>query len=326
MKASLFLVATSALLASAGPLRKRAKVTNWVTEFYTVTVTDDGSAPTPAAIFVEGSKNAPPPAVVVPELPPKVVVNAPAPTQPPPPPPPPTPKPKAEAPVAETPEIKVKVPAVKIPEVKPEAPVVKTPEVKAPAVKTLEVKPEAPKKSQAPAPPATNDLNNYQKTVIEKHDLIRQNHRVAGLQWDDTLAQYAANTANGCVFEHDMKQGSGGYGQNLASQGSSGDIDNLKDKSVAQAIINQWYNSEIKNYNSYGMANPNVPLGKVGHFTQSVWKSTKKVGCATVKCPAGSIFGMPSWYTVCNYQPAGNFAGEYGNNVLQPLGLSIPVV
>ncbi|GAB0135921.1 hypothetical protein EsDP_00004242 [Epichloe bromicola] len=304
MKSSLFLVATSALLASAGPLRKRAKVTNWVTEFYTVTVTDDGSAPTPA-IFVEDSKNAPPPAVVVPELPPKVVnvVNNPAPTQPPPP-PPPAPKPKAKA-----------------PEPKAKAAVVKTPEVKVP-----EVKPEAPKKSQAPAP-TTNNVNDYQKIVIEKHNLVRENHRVAGLEWDDTLAQYATNTANGCVFQHDMKQGSGGYGQNLASQGSSGDIDNLKDKSVAQAIINQWYKGEVNDYNlSYGMSNPNVNLGRIGHFTQVVWKSTKKVGCATVKCPAGSIFGMPSWYTVCNYQPAGNFGGEYGKNVLQPLGLSISVV
>lgn len=196
MKASLFLVATSALLASAGPLRNRAKVTDWVTEFYTVTVTDDGSPPTPAAIFVEDSKKAPPPAVGVPELSLNIVskvVNAPAPTQPPPP-PPPAPKPKAEAPVVKTPE--VKAPEVKTPEVK--APEVKTPEVKAP-----EVKPEAPKKSKAPAP-TTNNLNDYQKTVIEKHNLLRENHRVAGLEWDDTLAQYAANTANGCVFEHDM--------------------------------------------------------------------------------------------------------------------------
>lgn len=102
------------------------------------------------------------------------------------------------------------------------------------------------------------------------------------------------------------KQGEGKYGQNLASQGSSGDIDNLKDKSAAQAIIDQWYKGEIKNYSPfYGMANPNVALGQVGHLTQVLWKSTKKVGCATVKCPAGSIFSMPSQYTVCNYQPAG---------------------
>lgn len=189
MKASLFLVATSALLASAGPLRNRAKVTDWVTEFYTVTVTDDGSPPTPAAVFVEDSKKAPPPAVGVPELSLNIVtkvVDAPAPTQPPPPPPPPSaPKPKAEAPVVKTPEVK-------------------TPEVKTPEVKAPEVKPEAPKKSQAPAPPTTNNLNDYQKTVIENHNLLRHNHRVAGLEWDDTLAQYAANTANGCVFEHDM--------------------------------------------------------------------------------------------------------------------------
>ena len=37
-----------------------------------------------------------------------------------------------------------------------------------------------------------------------------------------------------------------------------------------------------------------------GHFTQIVWKDTKKVGC-----------GVAGSFAVCRYQPAGNFLGLY---------------
>lgn len=103
-------------------------------------------------------------------------------------------------------------------------------------------------------------------------------------------------------------QGTGGYGQNLASSGSSGDIDSLKLQTAADGVTKQWYYGEVGNYaNFYGMENPpsNVPLGDYGHFTQLVWKDSTKVGCATVKCAAGTVLSLQSWYTVCNYKGPG---------------------
>lgn len=97
-------------------------------------------------------------------------------------------------------------------------------------------------------------------------------------------------------------------GQNLASWGSTTDIDDESTKSAAGAITNQWYNGELESFDGvYGSSNPpsNLPLGAFGHFTQIVWKDTQKVGCATVKCAAGTVLGMQSWYTVCNYSPPG---------------------
>jgi hypothetical protein len=125
-----------------------------------------------------------------------------------------------------------------------------------------------------------------------------------------------------------MDQGDGGYGQNLASWGSTGDIDSLKTKAAAQGVTNQWYNDEMNNWSSYGQDNPpsSQALDSFGHFTQLVWKSSTKIGCATVKCGAGTVLSMPSWYTVCNYNPPGNFGGEYGDNVLKPLGADIVTV
>ena len=103
-------------------------------------------------------------------------------------------------------------------------------------------------------------------------------------------------------------QGSGGYGQNLASWGTSGTLDDSSRVNTAAAgVSNQWYNSEMSNWQFYGQANPpsSSDLHEWGHFTQVVWKGATKVGCATVKCAAGTVLSMNSWYTVCNYNPPG---------------------
>lgn len=294
MKSSLFLMATAAMLASAVPLDKRAIVTHWVTDVVTVTVTDNGPTSTlPPAVFVENKKAKPTPTTTTTPPPPpppaSLKVQPQTSSTPPPPPPPPAPKPTTL------------VPAPK------------------PKITTV-VAPPPPQETPAPSPPASG-LGEYESTMVEQHNIYRAKHSAAGLEWDATLAQYAANTANTCVFEHDMSQGGGGYGQNLASSGSSGNIDSLQLQTASDAVSKQWY-GEVKNYGSfYGMDNPpsNVPLGDYGHFTQLVWKATTKVGCATVKCAAGTVLSLDSWYTVCNYKSPGNFGGEYGKNVGAPV-------
>ncbi|PNY24291.1 Cell wall protein PRY3, partial [Tolypocladium capitatum] len=183
--------------------------------------------------------------------------------------------------------------------------------------------PPPPPHPPPPPPPAPLlNLGNYQQTMIDQHNVHRRNHSAPDLAWDGTLAQYATNTANTCVFQHDMNQGYGGYGQNLASWGSSGFIDDLLVKMAASGVTEQWYNGEVTSWQYYGQPNPppGTDIDKWGHFTQVVWKSSTKVGCATVKCPAGTVLSLESWYTVCNYNPPGNFGGEYGSNVLVPLG------
>ncbi|KAK5991289.1 putative pathogenesis-related protein [Cladobotryum mycophilum] len=188
--------------------------------------------------------------------------------------------------------------------------------------------PAVPKPNPPVAVPSTKPTDDYQSIMLHQHNLHRSNHSAPNLGWDNTLAQYAKNIATGCVFKHDMHQGNGGYGQNLAAWGSTGNIDNLRNKLAASGVTNQWYNSEMPNWQFYGQANPppSSPLEKWGHFTQVVWKSTTTVGCYTAKCPAGSVLSFPSWYTVCNYGPPGNYGGRYGDNVLPPLGHPIASV
>lgn len=70
-----------------------------------------------------------------------------------------------------------------------------------------------------------------------------------------------------------------------------------------------WYNGEIGlfDFDWYGLASPDMSnFEGWGHYTQVVWAATTKVGCASQYCPAGGLFStMGGWFTVCNYDPAG---------------------
>lgn len=107
-------------------------------------------------------------------------------------------------------------------------------------------------------------------------------------------------------------QGAGGYGQNLASYGSSSNSGSDTD-AIARAITTQWYGGEFAAYaNFFGMANPpSSSFGAYGHLTQVVWKSSTEVGCYTARCPAGTVLGMESSYSVCNYNPPGKCLDFY---------------
>lgn len=128
--------------------------------------------------------------------------------------------------------------------------------------------------------------------------------------------------------------------------GSSGDAESVgAEASVARAASNGWYNNELGLFpaSDYGKPTPDMSnFHDWGHYSQLVWKSTRQLGCATHFCPPGTMNGMGSWYTVCNYSPAGmchrapfalaarlltscsgNMGGAYGENVLPPGGMSV---
>ena len=52
----------------------------------------------------------------------------------------------------------------------------------------------------------------------------------------------------------------------------------------------------------------------LGHFTQVVWKTSKKLGIAKARSPKSG-----KTIVVANYEPAGNWVGQYKENVLAPL-------
>ncbi|KAI5954649.1 hypothetical protein KGF54_002425 [Candida jiufengensis] len=108
----------------------------------------------------------------------------------------------------------------------------------------------------------------FANEILGEHNRLRALHGVPALIWNNTLATYAANYA-ATHFDCNNVQlihSGGPYGENLAA-GYVGGID----------PTDAWYN-EIKDYNF------NQPgySSATGHFTQVVWRSTSRLGCARV--------------------------------------------
>ncbi|MDB4957674.1 MAG: hypothetical protein JWO36_5243 [Myxococcales bacterium] len=145
------------------------------------------------------------------------------------------------------------------------------------------------------APPAKG--GSVAQRFVDAHNRVRAKHCAAPLSWSQKLADVAQKWANhlrdaGCTFGHS----GGSYGENLAA-GTEGVLD-------PEATVAMWYD-EIKLYK--------FPDGgfsmKTGHFTQVVWRGTTHVGCGHSQCNGNDVW-------VCNYDPPGNWEGQYRENVL----------
>jgi len=148
----------------------------------------------------------------------------------------------------------------------------------------------------ATTPPSSSgpSAGGFGDSCVETHNKYRAEHGAGPLEWDQTMADFAKKVSATCVFQH-----SGGpYGENLAAGYSS-----------PEAAITAWYD-EGSQYN-YGAADFSE---QSGHFTQVVWKSAKKVGCAQVDC--NGTGGTPGSFFTCEYD-TGNVIGEFSQNVLQ---------
>ena len=122
------------------------------------------------------------------------------------------------------------------------------------------------------------------------------------LQWDPSLAATAAAWVAMCrdidapagLIDHNPNRSQGHpyyVGENVFGAGG---------QATAQQAVNSWA-SEKANYN-YAT---NTCNGICGHYTQIVWRTTVKLGCAKGTCPG---FTYPN-SIVCDYGPGGNLQG-----------------
>ncbi|GLJ27027.1 hypothetical protein SUGI_0529840 [Cryptomeria japonica] len=132
-----------------------------------------------------------------------------------------------------------------------------------------------------------------QSEYLDPHNMARSQVGVSPLVWDDTVASYAQNYANQRKGDCALKHSGGEYGENLF-WGSG------KEYTPADAVRLWVDEKQYYNYNSNSCAQGQ----QCGHYTQVIWKNTKRVGCARVKCNDGDIF------ITCNYDPPGNFNGQ----------------
>jgi len=138
------------------------------------------------------------------------------------------------------------------------------------------------------------------KSALEFHNQVRQEVGVPPLEWSTELAAYAQQwadhlAAEDCAIEHRPRSGQWKqlYGENIF-WGSG----NMFDVSSA---CKSWYN-EKKDYNGAAYKGNEDPV--VGHYTQMVWKTTRKMGIGMARCSNGSII------IVANYDPPGNYLGQ----------------
>ncbi|GAB2291491.1 Cuticle-degrading protease [Dionaea muscipula] len=135
-------------------------------------------------------------------------------------------------------------------------------------------------------------LLGYQ--FLAPHNSARSVLGIPPLTWDAQLASYAQSYAN--LRQHDcaLIHSDGPYGENIFWGSGS-------DWTAGQAVM-AWV-AEKQYYDYY--TNSCLHGQDCGHYTQIVWRSSARLGCARVVCSGGA--GV---FITCNYDPPGNYIGE----------------
>ncbi|CAF4183702.1 unnamed protein product [Rotaria sp. Silwood2] len=153
--------------------------------------------------------------------------------------------------------------------------------------------------------------SNFQDDMLKLHNNYRARHCAPPLVISQRLNQiaqsYAEHLAATSTFEHSGNQlENEPLGENLYMQW----ITFGRAPGSAREAVKGWYD-EISMHN---FQRPKFSP-KTGHFTQLVWKSSKKLGVGIAYSP-----DRRGVYVVANYYPAGNImgSGSFEKNVLPP--------
>ncbi|XP_063357391.1 GLIPR1-like protein 1 isoform X1 [Pelmatolapia mariae] len=162
--------------------------------------------------------------------------------------------------------------------------------------------------------PEISDLKFIEECVKE-HNLARSSvdppaADMLYMTWDEALAITAKAWAKRCIFDHNiyLKNASRVHptfpsvGENIWTAYPPSQFNTAK-------AIKSWVD-EVKDYN---YQENSCRFAKVcGHYTQVVWASTYKVGCAVQLCPDGikHFINKKGVLFVCNYATAGNIIGR----------------
>ena len=141
--------------------------------------------------------------------------------------------------------------------------------------------------------------SQFPARIVAAHNAERLRLGMSPLVWDNSLgtgaAAYAQQMAMTGMFQHSNRQARRGIGENLW-MGSHGAFS-------VEAMVEGW--TSEKRYFTPGVFPNNSRTGNwadVGHYTQLVWPTTTRVGCAIASTPRID-------YLVCRYATAGNIDG-----------------
>lgn len=139
----------------------------------------------------------------------------------------------------------------------------------------------------------------FAQEILDAHNKYRATVGVPPLVWSESLAGAAqawANTLNSnLTFAHDRAVQN--QGENLW-MGTDGFF-------TLTQMVDAW--GDERRYFKDGVFPDVSATGNwfdVGHYTQMVWRSTKRIGCAGVVGDDGN------YRLVCRYSPPGNIIGQ----------------
>ncbi|PHU11047.1 Pathogenesis-related protein PR-1, partial [Capsicum chinense] len=136
--------------------------------------------------------------------------------------------------------------------------------------------------------------NNFIQQFLAPQNAARSALRLKPLVWDKKLENYAKWYANQRRYDCQLIHSNGPYGENIFWGSGNG-------WSPAQAAA-AWV-GERRSYNYwYNSCNGEQ---ECGHYTQIVWRETRRIGCAKVICYNG--LGV---FMTCNYDPPGSHLRE----------------
>ena len=146
--------------------------------------------------------------------------------------------------------------------------------------------------------------------ILAAHNSERSRAAVAPLVWDNDLgvgaAAYARQLAITGHFAHSNRQARRGIGENLW-MGTHGSF-------PVEAMVGAW--ASEKRWFRPGRF-PNISRTgnweEVGHYSQMIWPTTTRVGCALASTPRAD-------YLVCRYATAGNIDGRLVGYAFLPNG------
>jgi pathogenesis-related protein 1 len=155
--------------------------------------------------------------------------------------------------------------------------------------------------------PDPTTLPQFAQDMLEMHNTVRAgvsaptpSPALAPLAWSTAAEAVAKRYVEKCQWGHNSERGN--LGENIAAA-----TPGLWD---TKGVVKAWAD-EVADYD---YANNACAAGKdCGHYTQIVWRTTTRVGCAVKTCTENSPFGAraPTWqYWVCNYDPPGNYRGQ----------------
>ena len=149
------------------------------------------------------------------------------------------------------------------------------------------------------APKVTQDQRGFSLRILAAHNGVRASVGAAPLQWDPILAASAASYGPRLAaypeLEHSPRAERPGQAENLW-RGQAG-------AHSLESMVGNWA-SERSMYRSgaFPAVSSTGNWLDVSHYTQMIWPTTTKVGCA--------LHSTGRWdYLICRYSPRGNRDG-----------------